>query len=170
MALVKCYVCGKLISDKAAICPACGSPMVKQSSFGGGNQFRGGDEETVMAPPSAGFGRQPVREPKSNDPKGGMQISKGVVYTLIALIALLSVGVIYLLLDKDSGRDKADSELSVADNRKLQQKEEPNQIETSEEKTKAELEEELARMEAERRQLEEERQKAQEAEKAAKEA
>ena len=33
MAIIKCPECGRRISDKAKVCPGCGYPMEKPSTF-----------------------------------------------------------------------------------------------------------------------------------------
>lgn len=32
MALIKCYECGAMVSDKAATCPHCGAPLAKETA------------------------------------------------------------------------------------------------------------------------------------------
>ncbi|WP_109790952.1 zinc ribbon domain-containing protein [Acidovorax sp. GW101-3H11] len=47
MALVKCFECGKEISDKASACPGCGAPVVLQKPI---------DEPAASAKPSPSIG------------------------------------------------------------------------------------------------------------------
>lgn len=48
MALIKCYECGKEISDKATACPNCGAPVIENNSL---NRLQQTPEETKMTKP-----------------------------------------------------------------------------------------------------------------------
>ena len=55
MALIKCYECGAMISDKASTCPHCGAPLAKETAKDNNNpSYR--QYNTIDEQPTLGFG------------------------------------------------------------------------------------------------------------------
>ena len=99
MALIRCNECGQLISDRAMICPNCGSPL-KANLY---NQSA--SENTVISKSGDTYsGRPATPAPR---PSGN---NKGIIYGLSALIAILIGGILYVML-KD-GSENTDSGLT----------------------------------------------------------
>ena len=87
MALIKCSDCGRMLSDKARVCPHCGAPVLSSTQ----QSFSEGESTRVQAGgmQSAGGYNKPVGN-------GGKKPNSNVI-----LIALLSIIFLLILLNAD---------------------------------------------------------------------
>ncbi len=170
MPLIKCYMCGGMVSDKALHCPHCGAPLnawqpteqQKNPDF---------DDRTIVAgrqTAQPAFTPSSANQPTDNfntRPTQRRQGGKGIIIALAALVFLLAGAILYLLLSSDS--KQSEKNLMVADSLRqaeIRLKEEKAKLKIEEEKRIAEEERRQAEAEAERRQAEQARRKAEEAE------
>ena len=167
MPLIKCYICGGMVSDKALQCPHCGAQL---NAWQPTEQQMNPDSEdrTIVA------GRQTAQKafahPSANQPTDNFNIrptqrrqgGKGIIIALAVLVFLLSGAILYLHLSSDS--KQSEEHFLVADS--LRQAE----IRLKEEKAKLKIEEERRIAEEERQKAEEEWRIAEEARRKAEEA
>lgn len=86
MALIKCSECGKIISDKAAVCPSCGAPNTNNTQA-----TQGMAQETNYA----------SIPPHNSGPSSNNKLLIIIIFILIALV----IGVILLIFTKDSSKE-----------------------------------------------------------------
>ena len=172
MPLIKCYICGGMVSDKAIKCPRCGAPLngwkptVQQNSSDYEDSTIVAGQQTPPSPAQKAFAPSYDNQPKDNfypQPEQRRQGGKGIIIVLAALVFLLAGAILYLLLSHSGAQ--SEKNLMMADSlqqEELRLKEEKVQLQIEEERRIAG--EERQKAENERRRAEEARRKAEEAE------
>ena len=180
MALIKCYECGHLVSDKAQACPQCGAPVVSGQGteqqgdyWSDDNKVYWSDEETIVSEPqnkthqsdNNGYGEHPQTgwQGTNNQPASS---NNRLLIALCLLLGLALVGVFVYKQNSDtpffntqSGSSENNSETSAYDDagkEKMSADVETERKAVEEERIKLERQQ----LEAERRKLEAERQRA----------
>ena len=110
MALIKCYECGQMISDKASVCPKCGAAIhgnIGNDSTVMGDVQDNGQTRYAKQPNSPVYPQRPVQPAQRPvAPAPQPSTNKLLVYGLVGLIALLTAGILYVVL-KDDGSSKS---------------------------------------------------------------
>lgn len=180
MALIKCYECGHLVSDKAQACPQCGAPVVSGQGteqqgdyWSDDNKVYWSDEETIVSEPqnkthqsdNNGYGEHPQTgwQGTNNQPASS---NNRLLIALCLLLGLALVGVFVYKQNSDtpffntqSGSSENNSETSAYDDagkEKMSADVETERKAVEEERIKLERQQ----LEAERKKLEAERQRA----------
>ena len=145
MALIKCSDCGRMLSDKARVCPHCGAPVLSSTQ----QSFSEGESTRVQA-----GGMQPAGGYNKPVGNGGKKPNSNVILIALLSIIFLLILVLFIMLFKGCGGSSEKSEVA-----KLQAEVDAanRELENAKNGSNSDQQTEQARLEAERARLAEER-------------